>query len=837
MVRLALERTKLSEEKEQLQQQAKSEAKWTKFFTEATPYIYQACQAQDILKATVREVRRLLNCDRVVVYSLNQDNYRKIIAESVAPGWIKTLGQVIEDTCFELNYIEKYQYGYVKAIDNIAQAGLDQCYRQQLEQLAVKANVVTSILYQDNLFGLLVAHQCSQPRSWKQYEVRWLAQIGLQVGFALTNSKLLNNANHLQQQAKRRNKWMQSLKKVILALRQHSEQADILETTVKEARQILNCDRIVVYGLTQDQYGEVIAESVVSGWTQALGQVIHDPCFEFRYIEKYQNGRVTAIDNIYEAGVTSCYLEQLEKLEVKANLITPILTGGKVFGLLVAHHCYQTHKWQSGEIEFLSQLAIDVGLELEKAELIAERNRLQQQAENETKWTQLFTQTVQSIRQSLSQEDIFHVAVEEIHAVLSCDRVVIYSLNQDQYGEVIAESVTPGWTKALGQVIHDPCFEFKYLEKYQNGRVTAIDNIYEAGITLCYLEQLEKLEVKANLVTPILTGGKIFGLLVAHQCSQPRIWQQYEIRWLTQLSTQVGFALENAQLLQQLEQSSLTANYLVHEHYLQTHELKQQLIQMLGSSTNTHETLAQDALTQSENFIQLLHQVEEINDAVQQRVVDLKQLGLQQQQHDSNLQVMQESMNLTLDNIVELRDALKETTIKMNHLSHSSQKFLEIVHLIQDLSKQIAQQSLNITIAISRTTDQEQDSIFELTDTLLSSVQQLYKVIAQINPLLTAIDTEACKSKISIDSALHQAVNGTALVQDIEQKLEAIANANATMSSLVNKATNAAESQTMVSASTEQLIQNVIDLSHQISQHSLDITDSFSQLAELTRKL
>ncbi len=60
-------------------------------------------------------------------------------------------------------------------------------------------------------------------------------------------------------------------------------------------------------------------------------------------------------------------------------------------------------------------------------------------------------------------------------------------------------------------------------------------------MTKCYIEQLEKLEVKANLVTPIINEGELFGLLVAHQCSDFRAWQEPEVRWVAQIATQVGF--------------------------------------------------------------------------------------------------------------------------------------------------------------------------------------------------------------------------------------------------------------------------------------------------------
>ncbi len=837
LVKLALERGQLIREKEHLQQQAENEAQWTHFFNEAIPYIYKCFQAKDVLKATVREVRRLLNCDRVLVYSLDRDQYGKIIAESVASGWTKALGQVIDDPCLETRYIEKYQYGHVWVQDNIYAAGISEFDREQLAKLEVKANLVAPILTEDKIFGLLVAHQCSQSRQWKQYEIRWLSQVALQVGFALDNSKLLEDSLNYRQKQNNKTKWMQLLQKLTADLRHSCDRTALLEQTVKEARRILNCDRVVVYSLDRDRYGEVIAESVAVDLTKILGKTIEDPCFAGQYLEKYKQGRVKAINNIYEAGLKDCYVEQLAKLEVKANLVTPILAEGKIFGLLVAHNCHEPHSWSLEEIDFLSQLAHHLGLEFERTRLIAERDCLRQQAEIEREWTEFFTQTVQYIHNSVTEQDALEISVEEIRRVLDCDRVVVYSFDRDRYGEVIAESVALGWTKALGKVIHDPCFEFRYLEKYQHGRVNATDNIYEAGLTDCYVEQLEKLEVKANLVAPILHGGNIFGLLIAHQCSQPRKWKEYEIRWVTQISTQIGFALDNTQLLQQAEQSSLSADYLTHQHSQQKEAFKQQLIAILSSSTNTYEDLTQDALSQSESLLAILHQIAQINDIVKSQADDVNPVQRQKQQQNAKLQQIKESIALTLKGISNLQNSVREATAKMNYLSNSSQKMLEIVHLIQTLAKQIAQQSLNITIAISKTENAEQESIMELVDTLLFDVQKLYKAIAPINPLLSGIDTEACQGKIAMDSALEKAVKGTKLVHAIQQKLQEIIILNSNLNFLLDKFTKASQTQTKISQSTGESVQKVIDLANQISQHSSAITEFFNQLVSLTQEL
>ena len=559
---LALENAQLLNNMDRLQTQAETERQWTHYFTDAIQYIRQSIKQDDVLDISVEEVRRVLECDRVVVYSLNQDKYGIVIAESVSAGYPRALNKTIEDPCFEARYLDKYRDGRVRAIDNIYEAGMTKCYIEQLETLEVKANLVTPILNEGKLFGLLVAHQCSQPRNWQDYEIRWVTQIATQVGFALDNAKVLAASTTQQIQAERERKWTHYFTDAIQYIRQSIKQDDVLDISVEEVRRVLECDRVVVYSLNQDKYGIVIAESVSAGYPRALNKTIEDPCFEARYLDKYRDGRVRAIDNIYEAGMTKCYIEQLETLEVKANLVTPILNEGKLFGLLVAHQCSQPRNWQDYEIRWVTQIATQVGFALDNAKVLAASTTQQIQAERERKWTHYFTDAIQYIRQSIKQDDVLEISVEEVRRVLECDRVVVYSLNQDKYGIVIAESVSAGYPRALNKTIEDPCFEARYLDKYRDGRVRAIDNIYEAGMTKCYIEQLETLEVKANLVTPILNEGKLFGLLVAHQCSQPRNWQDYEIRWATQIATQVGFALDNATLLKRSRNDGLPTQLL-----------------------------------------------------------------------------------------------------------------------------------------------------------------------------------------------------------------------------------------------------------------------------------
>ena len=840
-VGLMLQYAELADEKQKEARQLSSEAEnnWNKHFTDAIQYIRQSLNRDDILKASVKEVRRILNCDRVVVYSMDRDfRYGTVIAESVAAGCTRALNKEIDDPCFEPTYRDKYLNGRVRAWNNIYESGMTRCYIEQLEELEVKANLVAPIISEGKLFGLLVSHQCNDFRDWQQPEVRWTAQIATQVGFALDNAKLLFDARQLQHQLKNEAQLTKYFTDATRYIRESLQQEDILDVSVEEVRRVLDCDRVVVYSMNRDfRYGTVIAESVAPGWTRALNKKIDDPCFEPTYREKYLNGRVRAWNNIYESGMTKCYIEQLEKLEVKANLVTPIVSEGKLFGLLVAHQCSDFRDWQQPEIRWVAQIATQVGFALDNAELLVHAKQLKQQVDEEQQWTEYFTDATLQIRQSIKMGDILKTSVREVRRVLRCDRVLVYSMNSDDYGEIVAESVAPGWTRSQGKIIKDPCFEAKYFDKYRNGRVRAWNNIYEAGMTKCHIEQLEDLEIKANIVTPIINEGKLFGLLVASQCDNFREWQQTEIRWLTQIATQVAFALDNAKLLEELR-STQTDNQISHQQQEQTETLKHQLVEMLAENGDAYQTLSQEAMRQSETTIDVLHQIQKVADSFSSIASHVRQIQFQEQQNHISVQATQDSLELAVGNVSQIQHVVRGMETSLKNVSNSCQQLVDAVNSIKDISKQIVQQSMNMTRAVSRgEISERQNSLFDLSDNIFALMQQLFEASARVDPLFATIQTEVREKQITIDSEAQKLVAGIAELQAIRQKLERVIVLNSRMHEAIADISQSLENQTQSSVFAKESIQEVAVIAERISEQSIKITQSFNQLVSLVQKL
>jgi GAF domain-containing protein len=74
-----------------------------------------------------------------------------------------------------------------------------------------------------------------------------------------------------------------------------------------------------------------------------------------------------------------------------------------------------------------------------------------------------------------------------------------------------------------------------------------------------------------------MLGEKLFGLLIANQCSAPREWQQFEIDLIDQLGIQVAIAIQQSSLFQQVQTLNTNLERQVEERTIQLQQKMQEL--------------------------------------------------------------------------------------------------------------------------------------------------------------------------------------------------------------------------------------------------------------------
>lgn len=181
--------------------------------------IRRSYDIKTIFQVTTQEVRRVLQCDRLIVYQFNSDWSGQVVAESVVKGWDSLLvesdnqlvqnGHLTQDRCLirdwskgeagdivrEDSYLQetqggKYAYGQkYTAVDDIYTKGFPDCYVKALEAYQAKAYLLIPVFQSKRLWGLLGAYQNQNTRAWQDSEIELMMQIANQLAIALQQAE------------------------------------------------------------------------------------------------------------------------------------------------------------------------------------------------------------------------------------------------------------------------------------------------------------------------------------------------------------------------------------------------------------------------------------------------------------------------------------------------------------------------------------------------------------------------------------------------------------------------------------------------------------------------
>ncbi|CAN1213331.1 hypothetical protein TUMEXPCC7403_24210 [Tumidithrix helvetica PCC 7403] len=206
--------------------------------------------------------------------------------------------------------------------------------------------------------------------------------------------------------------------------------------------------------------------------------------------------------------------------------------------------------WFSATISPLSQdLVLWVSREITDRKQIEET--LKQQLEKE----QFFVSILQRIRDSLDLVSILETTVDGVRQLIQSDRVLVYQIFDDCTGKVVTESVVEPWSGVLGVTFPPEAFPLSCYARYAEGNVYMISDRDRDPVLDCMVQFMADFEIRAKLVVPIVQeGGKLWGLMIAHQCSAPKDWQSWEVSLLEQLTSQLAIAIQQADLYQQLQE-------------------------------------------------------------------------------------------------------------------------------------------------------------------------------------------------------------------------------------------------------------------------------------------
>ena len=479
--------------------------------------------------------------------------------------------------------------------------------------------------------------------------------------------------------------------------------------------------------------------------------------------------------------------------------------------------------------------------------------------------------------------DILQIAVESSRVILQADRVVYLQFTENWVGEIVAESVEERFPKILGTKIEDPCFAEGYADKYRQGQVKAIADIYQADLNDCHLKMLEPFGVVASLITPVVVEDRLAGLSIAHQCSGARTWQDEEIELLKQIASQVGRSVEKSQLLTKqkqiqeqertarenlqrralellmevdpVSQGDLTVQVKVQEDEIGTigdsynatieslrklvSQVKTAALQVSNTTSDKNRSikeLSTGASAQTTEIEAALTRIQEITDSIQAVADNAKAAESAMLKAAQTVRAGDDAMNQTVAGFQEIRDTVAATAKKVKRLGESSQKISKVVNLIGNFADQTNLLALNASIEAAHA-GEEGRGFAVVADEVRSLARQSATATAEIEALVAEIQAETNEVVAAMEAGTEQVVSGTKLVDKTRFSLIQIADVSQEINRLVEEIAAATVKQSQDSAVVSQTMVQVAAISQKTAAEAGEVSASFQDLLTVAQQL
>jgi light-regulated signal transduction histidine kinase (bacteriophytochrome) len=587
-----------------------------------TYQIRQSLELEKVLSTAATEVRLVLGTDRVKIYQFHADGHGQVIAESIHQNRLPSLlGLHFPADDIPLHARELFLKARQRSIVNVEtqEIGLssadqevtdiryrpvDPCHIEYLRTMGVQSSVVVPILQAEQLWGLLVSHSVA-PRLVTEAELQLLQSVVNQLEIAITQAMLIKQVQQLAEHESKVNYISRLLHAVpTIQLQQALEEAVVLLQGVAGRLYLLGSGSSPELYITGEQPSRLADDKLLEQCHLWQPYLSHNP--------SHKGQMSWAVRDVYEEPACRPLAPVMEATAIRGLLVIPLYYGQQCLGCLTIFRQAietetlwagqfdsdsrqtmprqsftawrelkggQTQPWIEEDLKLAQALGEHFSMAVQQYHLYNQvqtlNTSLEQQVEERTATLQraidqqkALAGVVAKIRASLDLNFIFQATVREVRQLLGADRAGIFYFEPDsnwELGEFIAEDVSPDFMPILGTRVKDGCFSRKYAPRYHQGQIQIIADLESADLADCHIQALSKLQVRANLVIPLLEGDYLWGLLCVHQCQHPHEWTLSEIEFARQIAAQLGVGIQQAKLLTQTQQQTAQLTQALHD--------------------------------------------------------------------------------------------------------------------------------------------------------------------------------------------------------------------------------------------------------------------------------
>jgi signal transduction histidine kinase/ribosomal protein L22 len=254
-----------------------------------------------------------------------------------------------------------------------------------------------------------------------------------------------------------------------------------------------------------------------------------------------------------------------KQLNLKVFLAVPIIVGKKPLGAFHLGRAEESTPFSSSDINLCQTIANQVGIAIKNATLLKELkekgSKIEQQTEileKQFKEESILLEISKALSQTLDLKKLFEIVTKKTADLLEIDRCGVVLVDEVKGAAFLVSIYADGRHQPPEESIRGSIKDFPVIFRHlKNKHRFHTPDISQSSLSSKEKKIFNKKEIKSFLIVPLSLTGRFLGLLTLSKVRKQHKFTESDTRLCQAIANQLSVAVENARLLQNLQDKSL----------------------------------------------------------------------------------------------------------------------------------------------------------------------------------------------------------------------------------------------------------------------------------------
>jgi len=443
--------------------------------------------------------------------------------------------------------------------------------KELFKQLNLKVFLAVPIMVGRKPLGAFHLSRVEESSPFSSSDINLCQTIANQVGIAIENANLLKD---LIKDLKSKYEQQNIILNISKSFFQTLNLQELFNLITQKTCEALKMDRCTISTFDPEQKQGVIRSIYLYREAGAFGKYKYASSqlrrkytmADFPHIDKLlQRKKVFVTEDIFSTPLTFRARKYFRDIAIKSTLILPLFSERKMSGVLQVSSIKDYHLFTDSEIKLCQTIANQASLALENAKLmqsLQEKSiKIQQQTnmlEKQFKEKSILLEISKALSQTLDLKRLFEIVTKKTADFLGIDRCVAALISENKRNMFLYTAFSRGKYEPEFQKFQRKLEDFPVMMKQvEDKHIFFTSDISQSNVSSKEKNHFKKLGVKSVLTIPFITKNRILGILGLNILTEQRKFTDSEIKLCQAIANQLSVAIENARLMQDLQEKSI----------------------------------------------------------------------------------------------------------------------------------------------------------------------------------------------------------------------------------------------------------------------------------------